>query len=102
MATTIEKVLFKGGEFLIKPTSFEDIFIPEAFDEEQLMVKQMCIDFYKNEIEPNKSKIEKREENIAVTLLDKMAELVCWVHISPKTTVVRVWIPIPIRLYATL
>jgi alkylation response protein AidB-like acyl-CoA dehydrogenase len=75
MATTIDKILFKGGEFLIKPTSFEDVFIPEEFNEEQIMVKQMCIDFYKNEIEPNKNKIEKREDNIAITLLDKMAEL---------------------------
>ena len=29
----------KGGEFLIKETKAEDIFIPEQWNEEQLMMK---------------------------------------------------------------
>jgi hypothetical protein len=28
----------KGGEFLIRDTAAEDIFIPEEWDEEQLMI----------------------------------------------------------------
>ena len=31
---TKEKIVIKGGEFVIKETSFQDIFIPEEFDEE--------------------------------------------------------------------
>ncbi len=30
-----------GGEFLIKETASEAVFIPEDFNEEQLMVKDM-------------------------------------------------------------
>ena len=35
----------KGGEFLTKEIEAKDIFIPEDFDEEQIMVKQTCEDF---------------------------------------------------------
>ena len=69
-----QKVL-KGGEFLIADTLPSATFTPEDFSEEQLMVKQMVLDFIDQEIFPNLDKIEKQEDNIAVKLLDKMAEL---------------------------
>lgn len=69
----ISRVL-KGGEFLIADTDFRAIFMPEEFDEEQLMVKQMVEDFIAQEITPNLDRIEKMD-GIAVTLLEKMAEL---------------------------
>ena len=31
----------RGGEFLIRKTAASDIFIPEEWSEEQLMMKQM-------------------------------------------------------------
>ncbi|MTB49567.1 acyl-CoA dehydrogenase family protein [Lewinella sp. W8] len=65
----------KGGEFLIADTRPEDIFTPEDFNEEQLMVRQMVEDFIQQDIYPNLEKIEKQEDQIAVKLLDKMAEL---------------------------
>ena len=34
------KATIKGGEFLIKETSYHDVFIPEEFDEEQQMIAQ--------------------------------------------------------------
>ncbi len=39
-----------GGEFLIKESRAEDIFIPEHFNEEQLMMAQACQDFVDTEI----------------------------------------------------
>ena len=38
-------VKIKGGEFLIKEITPEDIFTPEDFDEEQRMIAQTCVDF---------------------------------------------------------
>ena len=39
MATTAEtKQAIKGGEFLIRETSAQEIFIPEQFSEEQKMI----------------------------------------------------------------
>jgi alkylation response protein AidB-like acyl-CoA dehydrogenase len=35
----------KGGEFIIRDSNPEDIFTPEDFNEDQLMVRQMCKDF---------------------------------------------------------
>ena len=39
--------IIKGGEFLIKETNAQDVFIPEEFDEEQLMIAQTCRIFWK-------------------------------------------------------
>lgn len=50
-----------GGQFLIRDSRPEDVFIPEQFNEEQLMIKQMAVDFLKTEIDPNRAKIEKQE-----------------------------------------
>ncbi len=67
--------VLKGGEFLIKDSLPEDTFIPEEFNEEQLMVKDMVLDFLNSEIVPVKDKIEKQEPGLAVELLHKMGEL---------------------------
>ena len=66
--------VLKGGEFLIRDSRPEDVFIPEELNEEQLMVKQMAIDFLQNEIVPNRLRIEKQEPGLAATILKKMGE----------------------------
>ncbi|MEL6140035.1 MAG: acyl-CoA dehydrogenase family protein [Bacteroidota bacterium] len=68
------KVL-KGGEFLIAEMAGQGTFIPEDFNEEQRMVRDMVRDFIRTEIHPNLEKIDRQEDNIAVKLLEKMAEL---------------------------
>ena len=51
MATTSEKrAAIKGGEFLIRETQADEIFIPEEFNEEQKMIQQQCKDFLDKEI----------------------------------------------------
>ena len=42
-----KKTAIKGGEFIVKDTLAEDIFIPEEWSEEQNMIAQMCKDFLK-------------------------------------------------------
>ncbi|MEL7222308.1 MAG: acyl-CoA dehydrogenase family protein, partial [Bacteroidota bacterium] len=76
MATVAnDKKVLRGGEFLVSNTRPEDIFIPEEFNEEQRMIRDMVRDFIKNEIEPNSEKMEKQEDNITPRMLDKIAEL---------------------------
>lgn len=65
----------KGGEFLIRKTEPQDIFIPEEWNEEQLMIGQMCDDFIQQEIIPNIERIDKMEEGLMPALLDKAGEL---------------------------
>ncbi len=67
--------VIKGGEFLIKETKPENIFIPEDFDEEQRMIADTCSDFIKQEIEPVLDRIEKQEEGLSVSLMEKAGEL---------------------------
>ena len=63
-----ENVL-KGAEFLVKDSGWNDTFIPEEFNEEQIMIKQMVRDFCEVHIYPNYKKIEKQENNISKSLL---------------------------------
>ena len=65
----------RGGEFIIRETSFEDIFIPEEFDEEQLMIKKTCEDFLEAEVFPNLDRIDSQEEGLMPALMDKAGQL---------------------------
>lgn len=65
----------KGGEFLIKETKAEDIFIPEQWNEEQLMMKKTCEDFIAQEVLPRLDKIDDQEEGLMVSIMNKAGEL---------------------------
>ena len=67
--------VLRGGEFLIKETNYLDIFIPEEFNDEQLMIAQMCKDFIENEVNPNLDKIDSMEDGLMASILDKAGEL---------------------------
>lgn len=70
MSTTI-----KGGEFLITETTYQDVFIPEEFDEEQQMIAQTCRDFLATEVNPILDRIDSQEEGLMPALMDKAGEL---------------------------
>jgi len=73
---TDKKAALKGGEFIIKETNFNDVFIPEEFDEEQLMIAQSCDDFIRNEVWPNLDRMDSMTEpELVPSLLDKAGEL---------------------------
>ncbi|MCB0637948.1 MAG: acyl-CoA dehydrogenase family protein [Lewinella sp.] len=74
----------RGGEFLIRDAQVSDTFIPESFNEEQLMIKSTVRDFLEAEIFPNIDKIEKQEDHIAARLLEKLAELGLLGHHMPE------------------
>lgn len=65
----------KGGEFVIKETSYEDVFIPEEFDEEAQMIRQTCLDFLDTEVLNKLDRIDAQEEGLMQSLLDKAGEL---------------------------
>jgi alkylation response protein AidB-like acyl-CoA dehydrogenase len=65
----------KGSEFLIKETLAEDIFIPEQWTEEQLMMKKTCEDFIAQEVSPNLDRIDAQEEGLMTSLLEKAGAL---------------------------
>jgi len=75
MEITDKKVTIKGGEFVIRETNFQEVFIPEEFDEEQLMIKNTCEDFLDAEVRPNLDRIDQQEEGLMQQLLDKAGEL---------------------------
>lgn len=72
---TIEKLVLKGGEFLIKETDPQDIFIPEEWDEEQQMIAQTCYDFLDQEVFTKLDEIDEMQEGLMESLLTKAGEL---------------------------
>jgi alkylation response protein AidB-like acyl-CoA dehydrogenase len=67
--------IVKGGEFLIKETKAEDIFIPEELDEEQMMIAQTCVDFLETEVYPILDRIDSQEKGLMRSLIQKSGEL---------------------------
>ncbi|MBU8891663.1 MAG: acyl-CoA dehydrogenase family protein [Bacteroidales bacterium] len=65
----------KGGEFLLKKTEANDIFIPEEFDEEQQMIAQTCDDFLETEVFPILDRIDSQEEGLMRSIVEKAGEL---------------------------
>jgi len=65
----------KGGEFLIKETDAESIFIPENWSEEQRMIADSGYDFLEAEVYPNLDRIDKLEPGLMPSLLDKAGAL---------------------------
>lgn len=65
----------KGGEFLIKEVTPNDIFTPEEWTEEQRMISQTCDDFIVQEIYPIVDRIDKMEEGLMPSLMNKAGEL---------------------------
>ena len=77
--------ILKGGEFLIKETEAKDIFIPEEFDEEQLMIAQTCEDFLDTEVFPILDRIDTQEEGLMKSLIQK-SSLILAVFTVTSTT----------------
>lgn len=73
--TTQTKNALRGGEFLIKESTTQDIFVREELNEEQLMIADMCREFIEANIDPNLDRIDALEEGLVPELMDKAAEL---------------------------
>ena len=69
-----KKQVIKGGEWLIRETKPEETFIPEEFNEEQLMVKEMCSAFLDTEVLPIHERIDKLEPGLMAGLVQKAGD----------------------------
>jgi hypothetical protein len=64
----------KGGEWLIKESNAFETFTPEDFNEEQQMVKEMCLQFLTTEVIPIVDRIDKMEAGLMPSLMVKAGE----------------------------
>lgn len=74
MSTDTKKAL-QGGEFLIRTSDPQDIFIPEEFNEEQRMIAQSAHEFLEQNVWTQLDRIDSLEEGLMPSLLDKAGEL---------------------------
>ncbi|MDP4245317.1 MAG: acyl-CoA dehydrogenase family protein [Bacteroidota bacterium] len=75
MSTKTEKQqVLKGAEWLIKDSTAFEVFIPEDFNEEQQMVKEMCNAFVDTEVLPVLDRIDKLEPGLMPSLIVKAGE----------------------------
>ncbi len=72
--TTAITTPLKGGEWLIKESNAFETYTPEDFNEEQLMVKEMCIQFLASEVLPIVDRIDKLEPGLMPSLMEKAGE----------------------------
>ena len=74
MDTTKTNTVLKGGEWLIKESNAFETFTPEDYTEEQVMVRDMCIQFLKTEVIPVVDRIDKMEPGLMPLLMEKAGE----------------------------
>jgi alkylation response protein AidB-like acyl-CoA dehydrogenase len=72
--TTSSTLSLKGGEWLIKESNAFETYTPEDFNEEQLMVKDMCIQFLLTEVLPVVDRMDKMEPGLMPSLMVKAGE----------------------------
>ncbi|WP_339921068.1 acyl-CoA dehydrogenase family protein [uncultured Flavobacterium sp.] len=65
----------RGGQFLVKETKCEDIFTPEDFNEEQLMMRDSVKEFVDKELWPNKDRFEKKDYALTEETMRKAGDL---------------------------
>ena len=75
-ATTATPVItgVKGGEWLVRESSPAHTFTPEDFQEEQMMVRDMCNQFLDNEVYPILDRIDNLEPGLMKGLLTTSGE----------------------------
>jgi len=72
----MSKSAIKGGEFLIRETESNEVFIPEEFTEEQIMMARACQDFIDTEITPKIDEIDgMKDPDLVPEIFKKAGEL---------------------------
>jgi alkylation response protein AidB-like acyl-CoA dehydrogenase len=65
----------RGGQFLVKETKCEDIFTPEDFNEEQIMMRDSVKEFVDKEIWPYKNRFENKDFALTEETMKKAGDL---------------------------
>ncbi|MEL3972477.1 acyl-CoA dehydrogenase family protein [Rossellomorea oryzaecorticis] len=74
MANQTDK-LIKGGSFLIEDVSFDRVFTPEEYSDEQKMIAKTTEDYVLNEVVPVIDNLENHEFDHSVRLLKEAGDL---------------------------
>src|SRR5688500_7763331 len=74
-AVAEQKLIFKGGSFLIEERTPEEIFTPEDFSEEHRMIADTTRQFIDNEVVPRIDELEKHDWKLSRELIKKAADL---------------------------
>ncbi|MDA0568786.1 MAG: acyl-CoA dehydrogenase, partial [Bacteroidetes bacterium] len=74
MSDLKENKAITGGEFIIRDVSCDEIFTPEDWTEEHLMMKQTAKDFINSRVVPNLDPIDNQEEGLMPKLLEESGE----------------------------
>lgn len=74
MNTSTQSQSIQGGEWLIKPGNPFETFTPEEYNEEQIMVRDMCLQFLQTEVLPVVERIDKLEPGLMPSLMEKAGE----------------------------
>ena len=59
----------RGGEFLVKETLCENVFTPEDFSEEQILMRDTVKEFIDKEIYPNKPRFEQKDYGYTIEMM---------------------------------
>jgi alkylation response protein AidB-like acyl-CoA dehydrogenase len=65
----------RGGQFLVKETKCENVFTPEDFSEEQLMMRDSVKEFVEKEIWPFKNRFENKDFKLTEEVMKKAGEM---------------------------
>lgn len=68
--TEVKNVMLKGGEYLIKETVPNSVFIPEQYSEEQRMVADAAKEFVEQHVQPNLERLEQHDIELSKQLLE--------------------------------
>ncbi|WP_318640043.1 acyl-CoA dehydrogenase family protein [Flavobacterium ardleyense] len=74
MAEAVNNIT-RGGQFIVKQTDSADVFTPEDFSEEQLMMRDMVKEFVDKEIWPNKNRFENKDYALTEECMRKAGDL---------------------------
>ena len=74
MESAKTSTLLKGGEWLVKQSNAFETFTPEDYNEEQVMVRDMCLQFLQSEVNPVLNRIDALEPGLMPSLMKKAGD----------------------------
>ena len=69
------KEMIRGGQFLVKETACENVFTPEDFSEEQIMMRDSVKEFIDKEVWPFRERFEKKDYTFTEEIMRKAGNL---------------------------
>ena len=75
MEATKANESIKGAAFIVNETAAQDVFTPEDFSEEQVMMKESVQEFVNREIIPHRERFENKDYAFTHETMQKAGEL---------------------------